>query len=92
MGGYNGSTVFSSIYGLNFSNETGGLIGATLDQNRAYGVGVSSAVDGYCMGGYNVSPRLSSIYGLNFFNETGGLIGATLDQCRVGGAGIQGVD
>ncbi len=90
MGGYNGSTVFSSIYGLNFSNETGGLIGATLDQGQDNGVGVSAAGKGYCMGGYNGSSYLSSIYGLNFSNETGGLIGATLDQGRSHGAGIQG--
>ena len=91
MGGSNSSTAFSSIYGLNFSNETGGLIGATLDQGRYGGAGVSSVGKGYCMGGYNGSSYLSFIYGLNFYNETGGLIGATLDQGRYGGAGIQGV-
>ncbi|MBP8993796.1 MAG: hypothetical protein KBG30_08300 [Bacteroidales bacterium] len=91
MGGMNGSTHLSSIYGLNFSTETGGLISATLDQGRTGGAGVSGASKGYCMGGHNGSTYLSSIYGLNFSTETGGLISATLDQGRIAGAGIQGV-
>ena len=44
MGGRNGSTILSSIYGLNFSTETGGLIGATLNQGRSAGAGIQGVV------------------------------------------------
>jgi hypothetical protein len=86
-GGQAGSyTIFTTINGLLFLNETASNIVAVLSKARRDTAPVSSGIKGYCMGGYNNAEGAyqSVIDGIAFSNEAAFNAGNLLTTARMG--------
>ena len=88
-GGYDNTSYYSEIDGIQFSNEAAINPAATLSVARGYVAGVASADKGYFGGGISGSGNSAEIDGIQFSDETAINPSATLSVARYAGAGVQ---